>query len=297
MEMESQLNQMYSHLKKKRYKLRKLKIDYFGIIYKGVLEHKTIRQIHQELYDRTINSKVQSRNLLVMMYKLSRKAKKLDKGVGNYYGMVKLTPTGLETANNYNIQGGGLTTLALGMLDLFSNEGANKLINLELMKEQDNKKVEVFNDYIQEKRDNNIYFYIASRHSDCAKDHLPYQGKLYYDDKFKDDDKHIISDFIKKNKLLSIQEVTSKPIWFITRPYCRHFFRAVRTTRAINGTYAIPTRKKGSYDLQTKKGANLEYYKDRLAYLEKLNSIHSTRKLQDMILKTKMLIAKWQKSL
>ena len=274
-----------------------MKIDYFGIIYKDILGHKTVKEIHQDLFNRTINfqkkHRYYSKNLLGMMYKLSRNAKKLDKGVGHYYKPTPLTPTGFEMKSKTNTPdgyAGGLTELALGMYALFNNDNANKLINVELRVKQDDRKQKIREEYIQEQRNKNIYFYVASRHMDCAKDHLPYQGKLYYDDALLKTDLEELKSYVKNRNMLSIQEIMTKPIWFITRPYCRHFFRAVQTGRVLHNNYSIPTRKTGDYALQTEKGARLEYLKDRLAYLKELYSIHPTRKMKDEILKVKMLI-------
>ena len=85
---------------------------------------------------------------------------------------------------------------------------------------------------IESGKENSIVFYICSQHSDCADDHIDYQGKIYYDNGYKafNLDKETlenIENFISSNKLMSIQEVMDGPVYLTTRPNCRHYFAPI----------------------------------------------------------------------
>ena len=57
---------------------------------------------------------------------------------------------------------------------------------------------------------NKVVFWLCSQHSDCADDHIEYQGKIYYDENYRSFNMpqellQKVSDFITDKKLLSIQ--------------------------------------------------------------------------------------------
>lgn len=175
------------------------------------------------------------------------------------------------------------------------NHTCVKVINSTLRVEQSKIKKDILNDSILENRNKGIHFYIASQHQDCAADHLAYQGKVYVDKSAKLTD--LDRDYLRSGvQIMSIQAVTSKPIWFVTRPYCRHYFVPVKTEDLVSGNYKIPTSKLGDRRLGTEPTAqvSLEYYRDRLALLEALNKVYPSEYLKNKILKTKVLIAKWR---
>ena len=77
-----------------------------------------------------------------------------------------------------------------------------------------------------------IVFYIAAFFGDCADDHAPYQGRIYYDQDWRDnieDDAlaRRIDDYITSHNLMSVQQVTSDDPWLTTRPNCRHYFQFI----------------------------------------------------------------------
>jgi hypothetical protein len=215
------------------------------------------------------------------MIKMTNKAKKLDKGAGAYYTL-------------------GLDVLAVALLDLFNNSKistkSKKIINHNLMEEAEKEKNDVVLDYIHENREKGNVFYLASSHNDCAKDHVDYQGKMYVDRIHPKE----LNGYIRQHDIKTIQWVMGKPVWFITRPYCRHYFVSIPTEQVLHKSIKklkkrYKTHKKeGDRDLQTPRKAAIEEYKDRLQLLEYLYSKYKTNKLRDQILKTKMLIKKWQ---
>ena len=175
---------------------------YLGAIYKSVLEHKSVRDIHRELLKVTINP---NKPLLAYMVKLSHRVHKLDKGAGNYYGT------------------GGLDILAVAILNMFRdkqvNERSTVLINSEVRKFESENKAEIISNAFKENRKNGKIFYVASQHADSAKDHAPWQGKIYVDRFWHNyDTDGSIGDYIRRNGIRTVQWVTGKPVWFITRP-------------------------------------------------------------------------------
>ena len=76
-----------------------------------------------------------------------------------------------------------------------------------------------------------VVFFICSFYGDCAKDHAEYQGKIYYADGWQayapKDRIDEISDYIKANRLMSVNDVTLNAPYLTTRPNCRHYFQYI----------------------------------------------------------------------
>lgn len=255
------------------------KNQYLTTIYSDTIKHKSIREIHRDLFRVTINP---NKPLLAYMIKLSNRVKKLDKGAGQYYGE------------------GGLDVLAVSILSLFSkqavNYAASRIVHTEVRKFESEEKVKVLDNQWKENRLNGKIFYIASSHKDSAKDHEPWQGKIYVDRYWHNyDNTGELGKFIRDNDIKTVQWVTGAPVWFITRPNCRHYFETYTIEQVLNGKYKIPHRKIGDRRLQTPRDANLQYYEDRLRLLENMYRKFPTPNLRRQIEKTKILIAKWKK--
>lgn len=255
------------------------KNKYLAIIYKDVLQHKPIRDIHIDLLKSTVNP---NKVLLNYVSKVANKAKKLDKGAGAYYSL-------------------GLDTLAVAMVHLFSSDAVNYkatlIVNSEVRKYESEQKAEILTNSWKENRANGKIFYIASKHADSAKDHEPWQGKVYVDRYWHNyDTDGRLGKYIRDHDIKTVQWVTGKPVWFITRPNCRHYFTTYSINQVLEGKYHIPNRKIGDRRLQTPAGANLEYYENRLKMLLALYKQYKTELLRKQIEKTKILISKWKKT-
>lgn len=164
-------------------------------------------------------------------------------------------------------------------------------------------------------------FYLASSHNDCAKDHIDYQGKIYIDEKWKDlvKSKEIrdeIQKYVNIHNIKTFQWVIGKPVWFITRPNCRHYMKALTTEDVLGHSVDALTRK---HKLHTKIGkeitktikhpTNKEWYKEenvidiikkykeRLEYHESLWEVKKSQPIKRAIEKDKLLIEKWEKVL
>lgn len=219
--------------------------------------------------------------LLGYVMKLANRVHKLDKGAGQYYGT------------------GGLDVLAVSILQLYSkqavNYNASKVVHYEVRKFEDKRKVEILDNTFKENRENGKIFYVASKHADSAEDHKPWQGRIYVDRYWHNyDTDGRLAKYIRDNDIKTVQWVTGKPVWFVTRPNCRHYFTEYSIDDILNGKYHIPNRKIGDRRLQTPQDANLQYYQDRLRLLYTMYGKYKTALLKKQIDKTKLLIVKWK---
>lgn len=244
----------------------------FAIIYGGVVDKDKLSDIHKKLYLETINNK----KMYSFMSKVLNKARKT------------------VINSNTKSQNGDLLLL------LFNKERYNskihKIINHELTDTAEKSKDNVVRAYINDSRDANKYIYLSSSHNDCAEDHKPYQGKLYYDDKAPQE----IVEWCKSKGMMSIQWVMGAPAWFITRPNCRHYFKSLNTDvvkkyskKELIHRYKTHN-KEGNKDLATPRHVVIEEYSDRLQMLKGMYSKHPTEMLRRHIQKTKLLLDKWR---
>lgn len=193
-------------------------------------------------------------------------------------------------------------------------EKTNKIISATLRKEYSNKITREIKDFMKENRKDNHIFYLVSSHGDSAIDHREYQGRMYIDEKAK-----LNGDEMEQKRLhnayLSIQFITSKPVWLITRPNCRHYFIALtwqeiegKTTEELLKKYNMISSK-GKQGMKTIKHAInkgwysqdniigiINTYKRRLMYHQFLRiKDKSNVDIANSIVKDKFLIDKWTK--
>lgn len=155
-------------------------------------------------------------------------------------------------------------------------------------------------------KDARVVFYTTTVYGDSAGDHANLQGKIYYDNRWKDygyKDTNKIEALIRNKKMLSIQEVRDRPYWLSTRPNCRHNFVAITIEQAsgenpakslglVRGSY-----KSSNYDKtqeQRKNERNIRFYKARLEQNERLYAIAPSEQLQRFILQDKLMVRHWQ---
>jgi hypothetical protein len=164
-------------------------------------------------------------------------------------------------------------------------------------------------------------FYLASAHDDSATDHKDYQGKVYVDEKWESivqskKLQKMIRDFISRNHIKTLQWVTGKPVWFITRPNCRHYFMEL----GINEVLEIPkTKLLEKYKMETAIGNRqylqtinhstskvwyedirnaellVEKYKERLRLHQNMYAAKPNQVIRNAIIKDNALIYKWNK--
>ena len=160
-----------------------------------------------------------------------------------------------------------------------------------------------------------IIFYLASEHADSADDHAPYQGKVYvlenWESKILDNElKERIRKYIEKNNIRTLQWVKGVPVWFNTRPNCRHYFIPITIKQAMGDLKALKKElrtKKGTYrkenyqDLKQQRyiERNIRYYKERARnneiLMQKANDPIVKSELRQKILKDEYLVREWQK--
>lgn len=83
-------------------------------------------------------------------------------------------------------------------------------------------------------------FYMTSIHSNPAKDHKDWQGKIFVDRYWrsildKETEKKVAA-YIKNHNTLTVQEITKAPVYMITRPYCKHFFIRLDTEEVLGAS-------------------------------------------------------------
>ena len=82
-----------------------------------------------------------------------------------------------------------------------------------------------------------IVFYISNEFADCADDHKDYQGKMYYDERWRSF--NLDDEITKKiesaiSGMKSVQEVREGPPYLTTRPNCRHSLVPISIDQALN---------------------------------------------------------------
>lgn len=150
-------------------------------------------------------------------------------------------------------------------------------------------------------------FFLVSSHTDCAKDHEDYQGKIYVNEGWRDlvEDDDLakrVGAFLAKRHIQTMQWVTDKPVYMITRPYCRHTYRKISANEAMTLTedqllakyhMAYDTGRRGENQTMGARKASYEKYKERLENLKKLYAQNPTEELARDIEKTEFLMDKY----
>lgn len=283
--------------------LTQLKQTYLVTIYSGIVKHKSVKQIHKDLYDDTMRQKSQGLMLDKVMYnnakKLTNKLKKEveDEDEGLLLGISAFKLLKKHKANEY-----------------LSQNQYNTVKDFEAKQ-----KKEIIGDEIQYNREvKGMVFYLASEHADSADDHRDFQGKMYIDKDWRDvikDNKlrAQVVEYVRTNNIKTLQKIMHRPVWFITRPNCRHYFKAVSVEEALN---LSPQSLLKKYDMKTKIGDRsvlqttahrlryegytreniegvIEKYRERLALHIQMNKVQTSPLLVNAIKKDKMLINKW----
>lgn len=148
-------------------------------------------------------------------------------------------------------------------------------------------------------------FFLCSSHVNPAKDHAPYQGKLYYDESWESyvpaDDADRIRAIIRNRKLLTIQYITGAPVYLTTRRNCKHYFINVSIDEVAHASAKALVRKHGMIQKQDQPvSRNVLYYREyynRLKIEEALHVLVPNEKLAKDIAKDKRLLDKWKKTL
>lgn len=336
--MKEQLTQVVSQKAKNKSQLSDLKNRYIVLIYSGLCKKKTLKEIHKKLYDETINRRkvgeLVSPKMLNIAFSLTKTLKKqtdntdyVKRSVNAQYGI------DIDEESESNILG----YFVYGLLKKKKVENKlSKVITAEVNKIEGASKIDILDETSIENIDNANkevekdeksidtdkikIFYLASKHRDCAVDHQDWQGKIYVDADWESINMpfelhNAIDYYLKRNNIQTMQWVINRPVWFITRPNCRHYFRVVsvkevleNSTRDLLNKYGMSTAIGNRQYLQTINHSTskrwyddirnaqllLEKYKERLSLHEQMYKENPTPLLKSAIEKDKMLISKWE---
>ena len=280
--------------------LKRLRNKYVGCIYNGLMNKKSIRDIHKEIRNISIESKYKSPKLESYVKKLAEISAKKVKN---------------ETEQD---------VIGLVLFKLFDRKKVftktNTITYDEGKEYEAEKKADYLDFYLGENRMNKKVFYLCSGHRDCAVDHLNFQSRIYIDEKWEsiitdEELKRQVGIYIDLNDIKTYQWVIGKPVWLITRPNCRHYFKAIDTNEVLKKPLKKIIR---NHKMFTKKGDRkltqsirhdtskawytesnvksiIERYKERLEYHKILYASNPRiQKVKRAIEKDKLLIAKWQ---
>lgn len=151
-----------------------------------------------------------------------------------------------------------------------------------------------------------LVFYISNHFADCADDHKAYQGRIYYDARYKsmgysakdvDEIEHIIS----VKDMLSVQEVREGKPYLTTRPNCRHTLTPISIEQARGSARELVSKLKlstGSYrdknyealQQQRYNERQIRYYKARYEHNKQLGDVVSP----EILARDRILVSKWQ---
>lgn len=322
--------------------LYSLKSRYMAIIQGGNSKGWTVQRMHAEMKKATLKSRYRDIPMLKAAMSMAKAINEAQPKTeeGKIRALLKLpnfaimglavgesVAEAIKSGKRLSYKGQNLTSSQIDSCLIYSRITKTKIskrlthkINEAADKAEGEEKEAQWTETIKFNRHNNKVFYLCSRHNDCAEDHVPYQGKIYVDERWKELARGPyqaaqIQDYISSNGIKTIQWVTLKPAWLTTRPNCRHYFKALNTEEVINNqpeelikrhrmdkaigdrqylqTISHPTNKEWYKDIRNAELV-LEQYKRKLKddlamYAETRNPL-----IRDAIQKDRMMIWKWE---
>lgn len=89
-------------------------------------------------------------------------------------------------------------------------------------------------------QDDDIVFFLCSKHNLPAKDHEKWQGLIYVDrywrQKISGDMYYAVSSYIRNHDVLTVQEIMGPPVYLTTRPWCGHYFIPLDTKYVLRNS-------------------------------------------------------------
>jgi len=332
MNLKASLTAVSNNKIKEKKLLHELKNNYLTIIYDGISKQEKIESIHKKLLLETINFNKKNKVIDIQMQNISIKF-----AHSVYKKSLNIVPIKKEIEKKYN-QSDLANEVVLGvyvfemMKKLKVENKMSKTITKNLDKKEGKRKDKILSDMIEEGRKIKVdiitfndlkkvnIFYLASSHKDSASDHVDYQGKIYIDEKRKElpmerNVREAIMNYINTHQIRTIQWVMGKPVWFVTRPNCRHYFKSLSIADVLdftattlleknNMTTAIgdreylqtinhSTSKEFYLDLRNAE-LLLNSYEERLQLHLSLYKKNPSFLLEMAIEKDKLLIKKWK---
>lgn len=304
--MNNQVDLIVTRKLKKILRLKKARNLYIATLYDDLIKRKTLKEIHQDIQRiLTIDVKDKLGEAKFIAEYTEKLAKKTKKKLDDLF------PVGLSEG-----------ILAEWIFKNFSKNKifteSNKIAYDIGQQEEEKGKNKVIEDIEKQAKEQKNVFYLCSAHRDSALDHVNYQGKIYVDERWMDiiTDLNLrgrIAQFVYMNNIKTFQWVIGKPVWMITRPNCRHFFKVIDNEQAMSNSSAKLLKK---HDMMFKVGRketqtfnysreftreNIENlvnrYKERLEFHKALYQKNKNNLIARAIDKDKLLISKWEKYL
>ena len=300
----------YTNLYVKR-RLVKLEIDVFGIIANGLLHHtpkfKTVGMIQKEI------------QLLSVQLGLSD-VEKNQLWLNSYSKYLTVSKKTVSSLRKIELKFGKKEDYEESLIQrravIYDSIRANIMRN-DLIKEAN----KVVFEYEYRLKHEELYgpqgllsnareefqspFFLCSSHPKPAKDHAAYQGKIYYDEAWKDyvpeDDQAVIRAIIRNRKLQTIQYITGAPVYLTTRRNCKHYFINVSVDEVAHASARSLLKLHGmvmedEIPASRDKLYYREYY-NRLKIEETLHKLVPNEKLAKDIARDKKLLDKWKQRL
>lgn len=339
--MKTSLTEIVQQKQETKKQLSNLKNKYLAIIYGGLSKQQSVKEIHKRLFEETINQKKLGKATSAKMLNVAFSSTNvLSKRINNIASIKK------QMKAKYGVDDSSANLpiiLGLFVFDLIKKKKVEKSMSIVIIKEADKNEGEtkdkVIADTLRQNLDKSraevlkstemseidtdkiMIFYLASAHKDSASDHAPYQGKMYVDENWETIPMHwalhnAIAYYIKTHDVKTMQWVIGKPVWFITRPNCRHYFKelsvkevlATARTKLIK-KYDMKTAIGDRQYLQTMKHSTskewyddvrnaqllLNSYRERLSMHEMMYHENPCATIKNAIAKDKFLIQKWEK--
>lgn len=145
-------------------------------------------------------------------------------------------------------------------------------------------------------------FFLCSSHIDPAEDHKDWEGKMYYDEDWKNfvedkDTRRRISAYIRNRRLRTVQWVCGEPVYMVTRPNCKHFFTKIEIEEALGNSPKSLIKKHKLYNPKEipipEEKVVLRRYSERLMIEKHLYGIIKDERLWEDIKKDTILVKKW----
>lgn len=118
-------------------------------------------------------------------------------------------------------------------------KGANFVLN----EKEARQKLENLTEELESSRNSDEYspFLLSDHHENCAKDHLKFESRIYFDEKY---EKYItdeetlakVNAYIHNHACMSIQEAVGAPNYFLVRPNCKHEVRIVPLEEVLSSS-------------------------------------------------------------
>jgi len=179
----------------------------------------------------------------------------------------------------------------------------NQAVNFIVNEKEASNKTKNIDEMLDSAREAGTYspFYLSDSHKNCAKDHLEYESRIYFDEKYANyvSDPELlekIEAYIRNHKCLAVQEVIGYPHYFLTRPNCRHQIVPVPVEEVLSSSVKkMQIRRKLVVDnarVSHEESVSRAYYNKYLEY-KALWDVAPNEKIAQEMKRSKQLYRKW----